>query len=988
MKNLRKNEIVIHSLFLCVCFFVFSFACAWAQSVSERDALLKAVSLRRLSTNSTGHGASSQTPTLAYAEKDKEAPIFYVFNYPDGGFAIIAGDEIAKEVLGYCETGSFAIDSIPDGLKYMLQCYKQDILTAKMSANSEGEKTRALNAVSATSKSSISKMITTKWNQGAPYNSKLPSLGAGFTGDYAFATGCTATSLAQIMNYYKFPKHGIGSKSYSRNWTVNGVKKVITFKADFQNTTYDWDHMINSYSGSYTTTQASAVGVLMYHVGVAINAEYGVIIQGGTTAYHSEICPAMINYFGYNKNAKLVSRAFYANSEWENMVYNELKAGHPVWYSGQSPNGGHAFVCDGYDASRDWYHMNWGWGGYCDGYYPLTGSYALKPNPNGQAGTGGIDDYSSSQTICLGLYPQVVLATGLSLNKSSLSMQVGKTYTLTATVSPSNAQDKSVSWSSSDTNVATVSSSGVVTAKGAGSATITCKTKDGSGLKKTCTVTVVKPVSSITLSSTSVSLWVGNTKTLTATISPSSATNKTVTWKSSDTKVATVSSSGKITAVASGSCTITCTAADGLGAKSTCSVIVKQQVKSITLNSSADTLWVGGTKTLKATVSPSSALNTEVKWSSSDTSIAGVSSSGKITAYAKGSCVITCTAADGYGTTAKFNLTVKQQVTKITLNATDLRLVAGTSKTLTPTVGPSNASSKSVVWSSSDTNVATVSSSGKVTAVGPGSATIKCTAADRLSTNAKCTVTVSPLTITDSAPAIASATYGKGGLVYSKALTAGKYLGLCLPFDVDLSAYTKYFSKAYVPMELSLLKSDGNLNILFEEVQFSEIIPAGKPFLLLAKTTSTVPIKNCKKVKIANLTNPAPMDIDVYNYKSNGLLSKATNLTVRIGGTYTMLTGLNSSKYMRFSTDVVLSGTTSVNAYRFYIYKSSVKANASAISRVSISLGEDEATAIEDIFVEEPDDESIVFDLNGQIIDESSNNRGIFIKNGKKYIKK
>ena len=175
-----------------------------------------------------------------------------------------------------------------------------------------------------------------------------------------------------------------------------------------------------------------------------------------------------------------------------------------------------------------------------------------------------------------------VSVTGVSLNKSSVSLTVGGTLTLTATVSPSNASVKSVNWSSSNTSVATVSASGLITAKSAGTATITATAADGSGKKATCTVTVAKATVSVTgvsLDRTSVSLNVGDTQTVKATVSPSNASVNDVNWSSSNASVATVNGSGKITAIAAGTATITATAADGSGKKATCTVTVVKPSK-------------------------------------------------------------------------------------------------------------------------------------------------------------------------------------------------------------------------------------------------------------------------------------------------------------------------------------------------------------------------------------------------------------------------
>ncbi len=171
-----------------------------------------------------------------------------------------------------------------------------------------------------------------------------------------------------------------------------------------------------------------------------------------------------------------------------------------------------------------------------------------------------------------------VIKTGkITLNKTTAGLVKGKTLQLTATVTPTNATNKEVVWKSSDTKIATVSTNGLITAKAAGTATITCAAKDGSGVKATCKVTVTNPVvkvTKVTLNKTTATMSPKETLTLKATVTPTTATNKAVTWKSSNTKIATVSSSGKVTAKAAGTVTITCTAKDGSGKKATCKITV------------------------------------------------------------------------------------------------------------------------------------------------------------------------------------------------------------------------------------------------------------------------------------------------------------------------------------------------------------------------------------------------------------------------------
>ncbi|MGN0396112.1 MAG: Ig-like domain-containing protein, partial [Coprococcus sp.] len=329
----------------------------------------------------------------------------------------------------------------------------------------------------------------------------------------------------------------------------------------------------------------------------------------------------------------------------------------------------------------------------------------------------------------------------LSIDQKEISLYVGKTQQIIATVSPENADNKSLTWTSSDTSVATVSSSGLVRGCGRGTATITCTTRDGSNISESCNVTVTQQINKIVLNNTSATVVVGKTLALTATIEPDNANVKAVVWKSDNEKVAKVSNTGVVTAVSKGTANITCSATDGVGAKAICRITVQQPVKSIKLDATSKTLFVGKTGKLTATVAPLDASNRNLTWTSSNTNIVTVSN-GTITAKAKGTATVTCAANDGSGVKATCKVTVTTPVTSIKLNATKKTLNAGKTMTLKATVAPTNAGNKNVTWTSSNTKVAKVSSTGVVKAVGRGTATITCTAKDGSGVKTTCVVTV------------------------------------------------------------------------------------------------------------------------------------------------------------------------------------------------------------------------------------------------------
>ena len=274
--------------------------------------------------------------------------------------------------------------------------------------------------------------------------------------------------------------------------------------------------------------------------------------------------------------------------------------------------------------------------------------------------TAKAGDQTATCTVTVQAAGSTIAVAGITLNETSLTLHVEDTETLTATVTPTTATDKTVTWTSSDTGVATVEN-GKITAVAEGTATITAKAGEQTA---TCAVTVVAKdadivaVTGITLNKTTLSLEEGDEETLTATVLPENATNKTVTWTSSDTGVATVEN-GKVTAVAAGNATITAKAGEQTAE---CAVTVTAAeeatvpVESITLNKTEVTLTEGSSEILKATVTPEGATDKTVTWSSSEETVATVNAEGKVIAVAVGTTTITATAG---GQTAICTVTVK-----------------------------------------------------------------------------------------------------------------------------------------------------------------------------------------------------------------------------------------------------------------------------------------------------------------------------------------
>lgn len=320
-------------------------------------------------------------------------------------------------------------------------------------------------------------------------------------------------------------------------------------------------------------------------------------------------------------------------------------------------------------------------------------------------------------------------------------MNVGGTKTLVFTVLPDDATNKALAWSSTNPSVATVNSLGVVTAKKSGSCRIIAKAEDGSGKSDICTIVVKQYVASMSLSADTLTLTPNSSEKLTAQILPDNASSKCVAWSSSNKAVATVNSNGVITAVKEGSCIITAKATDGSGKKAVCKVTVTNPVTSVVLNAHSISWNIGKKAHFYPVVTPDTATNTGVVYTSSDPKVATVSEKGLLTAVSAGTCIITCTAVDGSGKYDTCTVQVKQPVTKLTISGSST-VNEDSSIIFKAQIAPTNATNKKVSWSSSDITVARVDSNGKVTGVSAGRAVIKCTANDGSKVTASKAITV------------------------------------------------------------------------------------------------------------------------------------------------------------------------------------------------------------------------------------------------------
>jgi uncharacterized protein YjdB len=328
---------------------------------------------------------------------------------------------------------------------------------------------------------------------------------------------------------------------------------------------------------------------------------------------------------------------------------------------------------------------------------------------------------------------KLISVASVSIDKAEASLKEGETLQLTAAVSPSDASNKAVSWTSSDSSIASVSSSGLVTAVSAGNADITVTTEDGSKTA-VCAVTVTPvlvPVESVALSVNSAEMKTGETLQLAATVSPSDSSNKAVSWTSSNVSIASVSSSGLVTAVSAGSANITVTTEEG-SKTAVCAVTVTTAlvpVESIALSVATAEMTTGQTLQLSAIVTPANAYPVELEWFTNNYN--AEVENGLVTAKDAGTVKIFARSSNYKIGECLINITTAAvPVTSVIASQESITLVPGETDQLSASVLPSNASIPNVVWSSSDTSVATVSADGLVTAVSGGSAVITAASAD------------------------------------------------------------------------------------------------------------------------------------------------------------------------------------------------------------------------------------------------------------------
>ena len=379
---------------------------SWAQQVSPEQAkeiaskFLKANYSRRNIKRNAPAVSTMKTDVVFEATDTSGQPYLYaVTSTQQDGFVLVSGDERFAEVLGYTDEGTFDEKNMPENMRTFIQGYIDEMKYLE-SVDYQPSTTADARRNAAAAKSDISAMVTTQWNQGAPYNAQCPE---DPSTHQTSVTGCVATAMAQVVAYH------------IKLFQDQEQGKLTSLIADIPGYTTETHHisvpiitdrnlpnsnlLLNSYANDAgSVDEKAAVAKLMFYCGASVYMDYASSSSGSNGAYAPN---ALINYFGFDSTTRLVSRSKYTYAEWIDLMYDELAAQRPVFYGGQSAGGGHAFVLDGFRASDAFFHVNWGWGGSNDGYFALS---VLNPYDTSQIGASSTNDgFAMSQDAVIGV---------------------------------------------------------------------------------------------------------------------------------------------------------------------------------------------------------------------------------------------------------------------------------------------------------------------------------------------------------------------------------------------------------------------------------------------------------------------------------------------------------------------------------------------------------------------------------------------------------
>ena len=393
----------------------------WAAPVGRTQALKNAQSFLQQ------RGLAGQT-RLQYkaprnAQSQDDAAAYYIFNIGNNqGFVVVSGDDRTEQILGYADNGTFDEQHMPSNMKAWLQSYADQI----QALDRQGVTTAQRAPRKSPTRRAIAPMVTSRWNQDAPYNNACPEY---FDEGVRCMTGCVATAMAQILYYHREESKdndvwylqddiaGFDCETY--RFDHGGYVHVDGFSAE--DSPIDWDNMLDEYKGETNWTQQEAVANLMAYCGASVEMDYGSKSSGASAV---RVAGALKTYFGYDEATTYVVRSQYSIAEWDNLIYNELREGRPVFYGGRTGgNQGHAFVVDGCDADG-YYHINWGWAGDSDGYFLLA---SCEPESSGIGGAESGAGYSLEQHAVIGAQPDTGSAPVVDLALDALDPQIDGT---------------------------------------------------------------------------------------------------------------------------------------------------------------------------------------------------------------------------------------------------------------------------------------------------------------------------------------------------------------------------------------------------------------------------------------------------------------------------------------------------------------------------------------------------------------------------------
>ena len=330
-----------------------------AAQISETDARQVADNFFAAKSLRLNAVAGPSMTRLAYTAEQGR---FYVYDRGrNNGFVVVAGDDRLPQVLGYGESGDFNAAVVPPAMRYWMDEMNRQIAYLQSHSNVAAH-------VPAKRANVVNPLMSTFWDQGTPFNDLCPTYLDGNGDPKRAVTGCVATAFAQVMNYYKWPDVGTGSHSYTCNVNDNTPTQL---SADFSQSVYRWDLMLDRYDNNSSPESCEAVAKLMSDVGISMDMGYG-SSSGASERYAME---SMRRYFKYNNNCYLMNRDYFGADEWDQILVDEISARRPIVYCGYSTSAtetsGHAFVLDGFDADG-YFHVNWGWGGSSDGYFLVS----------------------------------------------------------------------------------------------------------------------------------------------------------------------------------------------------------------------------------------------------------------------------------------------------------------------------------------------------------------------------------------------------------------------------------------------------------------------------------------------------------------------------------------------------------------------------------------------------------------------------------------